>query len=210
MIESPDRVGLAQRVYNASHVLNPYLVTRHLPTEAQQLQSTATTRIRSLLLTFSTIIDDTSIITMSNYAQLHRQCRTLENLFDSKLTSYSQVVANISRPGQDIESSGSSERWRDLEAELDDLSVKVRYQLESLTLSVDSCLLQLEEINEQLATLASTPDLMSPSMLRAIQRHRELHQDNMRELKRTKVHTLKAKEMLRTHAAMIDQRQTCA
>lgn len=28
---------------------------------------------------------------------------------------------------------------------------------------------------------------MSASMLRAIQRHRELQQDNMRELKRTKV-----------------------
>ncbi|KAJ3517876.1 hypothetical protein NLJ89_g227 [Agrocybe chaxingu] len=108
---------------------------------------------------------------MSNYDQLHRQCRTLENLFDSKLTSYSQLAASISRPGQDIESSGSTERWKDLEVELDDLAAK------------------LEEINEQLAVLASTPDLMSASMLRAIQRHRELHQDNMRELKRTKTNT---------------------
>lgn len=63
---------------------------------------------------------------MSNYDQLHRQCRTLENLFDSKLTSYSQLASSISRPGGDIESSGSSERWKDLELELDDLSVKVR------------------------------------------------------------------------------------
>jgi len=55
-----------------------------------------------------------------------------------------------------------------LELELDDLSVK------------------LEEINEQLAALARTPELMSASMLRAIQRHRELQQDSMRELKRTK------------------------
>jgi Golgi SNAP receptor complex protein 1 len=62
---------------------------------------------------------------MSSYDQLHRQCRTLENLFDSKLTSYSQLVAAISRPGQDIEASGSGERWRDLELELDDLSAKV-------------------------------------------------------------------------------------
>lgn len=66
---------------------------------------------------------------MSNYDQLHRQCRTLENLFDSKLTSYSQLVANISRPGQDIESSGSTERWKDLELELDDLSIKVAPQV---------------------------------------------------------------------------------
>ncbi|KAF9486581.1 v-SNARE protein [Pholiota conissans] len=105
---------------------------------------------------------------MSNYDQLHRQCRTLENLFDSKLTSYSQLVATISRPNQDVEASGSSERWRDLELELDDLSAK------------------LEEINDQLGDLAKNPDLMSNSMLRAVQRHRELQQDNMRELKRTK------------------------
>ena len=44
---------------------------------------------------------------------------------------------------------------------------------------------QLEETNEQLATL--NPETLSPSMLRAIQRHRELFQDNSRELKRTKV-----------------------
>ncbi|KAF5313118.1 hypothetical protein D9619_002589 [Psilocybe cf. subviscida] len=105
----------------------------------------------------------------SNYDQLHRQCRTLENLFDSKLTSYSQLVANLGRPGNDIESSGATERWRDLELELDDLSMK------------------LEEINEQLGELAKTPELMSSSMLRAIQRHRELQQDSSRELKRTKM-----------------------
>lgn len=46
---------------------------------------------------------------------------------------------------------------------------------------------QLEEINEQLAALAKEPDALSPSMLRAIQRHRELFQDNVRELNRTKV-----------------------
>ncbi|KAF8910140.1 v-SNARE protein [Gymnopilus junonius] len=111
---------------------------------------------------------------MSQYDQLHRQCRTLENLFDSKLTSYSQLAANISRPGQDVESSGSLERWKDLELELDDLLSK------------------LEEINEQLGVLASKPELMSASMLRAIQRHRELYQDNMRELKRTKTNVKQA------------------
>jgi Golgi SNAP receptor complex protein 1 len=46
---------------------------------------------------------------------------------------------------------------------------------------------QLEEINEQLGEMARNPELMSNSMLRAIQRHKELQQDNMRELKRTKV-----------------------
>lgn len=61
---------------------------------------------------------------MSDYEQLHRQCRTLENLFDTKLNSYSQLSAAISRSHGDIEAHGSSERWRDLEAELDDLLEK--------------------------------------------------------------------------------------
>ncbi|KAF5323546.1 hypothetical protein D9611_005612 [Ephemerocybe angulata] len=104
---------------------------------------------------------------MSNYDQLHRQCRTLENLFDAKLTSYSQLVASLSRP-QDLEANGSSERYRDLEMELEDLSGK------------------LQEINDQLGELASKPELLSTSMLRAIQRHRELHRDNVREFNRTK------------------------
>ena len=69
---------------------------------------------------------------MSNYDQLHRQCRTLENLFDAKLTTYSQLVASISRTGgpganDDVEATGSGERWRDLEAELDDLANKVSF-----------------------------------------------------------------------------------
>jgi len=105
---------------------------------------------------------------MSNYDQLHRQCRTVENLFDSKLTSYSQLVSSISQHLDDVEASGSRERWRDLELELDDLLEK------------------LEETNEQLSALANEPDTLSTSMLRAIQRHAELFQDNARELKRTK------------------------
>ncbi|KAJ7103252.1 hypothetical protein B0H15DRAFT_203099 [Mycena belliarum] len=105
---------------------------------------------------------------MSAYDQLHRQCRTLENLFDSKLTSYSQLVSSISAHSNDVEASGSSERWRDLELELDDLLEK------------------LEETNEQLSVLASEPDTLSAPMSRAVQRHAELFQDNARELRRTK------------------------
>lgn len=128
---------------------------------------------------------------MSNYDQLHRQCRTLENLFDTKLTSYSQLIHTLSRPGADIEASGSAARWKDLELELDDIASKVRL---FLTLAERFCadtqallISQLEEIIDQLEKLATSPDLMSPSMLRAIQRHGELYQDDMRELKRAKV-----------------------
>jgi golgi SNAP receptor complex member 1 len=65
---------------------------------------------------------------MSTYEQLHRQCRTLESLFDSKLTSYSQLASAVARPVDDVEASGSRERWKDLELELEDLLEKVRPQ----------------------------------------------------------------------------------
>ncbi|KAG7452248.1 v-SNARE protein [Guyanagaster necrorhizus] len=113
---------------------------------------------------------------MANYEQLHRQCRTLESLFDSKLTSYSQLVSALSRPNEDVEANGSSERWKDLELEVDDLLEK------------------LEETNEKLGALTNEPDILSQSMLRAIQRHRELYQDNVQAVKRTKASVKQAME----------------
>ncbi|PFH52243.1 hypothetical protein AMATHDRAFT_74307 [Amanita thiersii Skay4041] len=111
---------------------------------------------------------------MSNYDQLHRQCRTLENLFDSKLTSYNQLASSIARSKQDVEATGSSERWKDLERELEELLEK------------------LEDANQQLSTFAREPELLSPAMLRTIQRHREIYQDNGRELRRTKTNVQNA------------------
>ncbi|CCM00029.1 uncharacterized protein FIBRA_02055 [Fibroporia radiculosa] len=106
---------------------------------------------------------------MSTYDSLHRQCRTLESLFDTKLTSYSRLASTVSRGQDDIEANGSTERWRDLEADVDELLDKLR------------------EINDQLSALASdTENPPSQSMLRAIQRHREVYQDYARELRRTK------------------------
>ncbi|KAF7311134.1 WD40 containing SNARE-dependent exocytosis protein [Mycena chlorophos] len=107
-------------------------------------------------------------IIMSSYDQLHRTARTLENLFYTKLTAYSQLVSTISRHTDDVEASGSSERWKDMELELDDLMEK------------------LEETNEQLAVLSNEPDVVSASMQRTIQHHGEIFRDNVRELKRTK------------------------
>ncbi|KAI0363617.1 V-snare-domain-containing protein [Pilatotrama ljubarskyi] len=106
---------------------------------------------------------------MSNYDSLHRQCRTLESLFDTKLTAYARLASSITRNNDDVEASGSSERWRDLEAEVDELLEK------------------LQEINDELSTVANdTQNPPSPSMLRAIQRHREVYLDYARELRRTK------------------------
>jgi len=107
-------------------------------------------------------------MTMSNYDNLHRQCRTLENQFDVKLASYSQLVSSFSRSKPDLEASGSLERWQELETELEELLEK------------------LEEANEHLSKLAANPELLSPAMLRTIQRHREVCQDHARELRRTK------------------------
>ena len=63
---------------------------------------------------------------MSTTESLHKQCRTLESLFDNKLTAYSRLAATITRPGShDLENTGSLERWQDLEVELEELLQKV-------------------------------------------------------------------------------------
>lgn len=62
---------------------------------------------------------------MSDYDSLHRQCRTIESLFDAKLTSYSRLASSITRNQDDIEAGGATERWKDLEAEVDELLLKV-------------------------------------------------------------------------------------
>ncbi|KAH8835563.1 V-snare-domain-containing protein [Flagelloscypha sp. PMI_526] len=112
---------------------------------------------------------------MSNYDALHRQCRTLENIFDTKLNSYSSLVSALSSGSSDVEASGSSARWKDLELELDELMEK------------------LEDINNQMSALSTTqPDTLSPSMLRTIQRHREVYMDHTRDLKRTKANVQNA------------------
>jgi Golgi SNAP receptor complex protein 1 len=61
---------------------------------------------------------------MATYDSLHRQCRTLESLFDSKLTSYARLAASISRAGtnDDLEAGPS---WREAESEVEDLLEKV-------------------------------------------------------------------------------------
>ncbi|KAI0033993.1 V-snare-domain-containing protein [Vararia minispora EC-137] len=106
---------------------------------------------------------------MATYDSLHRQARTLESLFDTKLTAYARAGSSISRGGPDDVESGSGARWRDMEGEVEDLLEK------------------LGETNEQLSALSG--DSMNPpsqSMLRAIQRHREVYQDYSREFRRTK------------------------
>ncbi len=66
---------------------------------------------------------------MSTYDSLHRQCRTLEALFDTKLTAYARLASSITRNHEDLEAGGSGERWRDLEHEVDELLEKVRHLL---------------------------------------------------------------------------------
>jgi len=105
---------------------------------------------------------------MANYDSLHRQCRTLESLFDAKLTSYSRLAASISRAGthDDVEAGPS---WREAESEVEDLLEK------------------LGETNAELDAVAQDSDNPpSQSMLRAIQRHRDVCQDYGREFRRTK------------------------
>jgi hypothetical protein len=67
---------------------------------------------------------------MATYDALHRQCRTLESLFDAKLTTYTRLASSISRgEHNDLEASGSNERWKDVELEVEDLLEKVKIML---------------------------------------------------------------------------------
>jgi len=94
---------------------------------------------------------------------------TLESLLDSKLTSYSRLATAIAREEDDVEASGSSERWRNLEEEVDGLLEKLR------------------ETNDELSILLNNPTSPpSHSMTLAIQRHREVLNDYQREARRTK------------------------
>ena len=53
--------------------------------------------------------------------------------------------------------------------------------------------LQLGEINDELDTLSNDANSqVTQTMLRAIQRHRDVHQDNIREFRRTKVRRVAA------------------
>ncbi|KZT27696.1 V-snare-domain-containing protein [Neolentinus lepideus HHB14362 ss-1] len=105
---------------------------------------------------------------MSTYDSLHRQCQTLESLFDVKLTSYSRLASTVTS-GADVEAGGSGERWKDLELEVGDLLEK------------------LGESNDKLSELThDSENPLSPSMLRTIQRHREIYNDYVREFRRTK------------------------
>ena len=61
---------------------------------------------------------------MSTYDTYRRECRTLESLLDAKLTSYSRLASNLG-VDDDVEASGSQERWADLEEEIDGLLEKV-------------------------------------------------------------------------------------
>lgn len=131
---------------------------------------------------------------MATYDSLHRQCRTLESLFDTKLTSYARLASTISRPGvEDVEAEGSTARVQDVEQDVQELLEKVSSQSFKYCLTVSYLhsamgAPQLGEANDQLSTLANdTENPPSQSMLRAIQRHRDVYQDYVRELRRTKV-----------------------
>jgi hypothetical protein len=87
------------------------------------------------------------LVPMSTYDTLHRQCRTLESLFDTKLTAYSRLAASISNPqAQDVESAGSSERWKDVELEGDELLEKVRPTPSSKSTHFQGCSLSWKKL----------------------------------------------------------------
>ncbi|KAI0059501.1 v-SNARE protein [Artomyces pyxidatus] len=121
---------------------------------------------------------------MATYESLHRQCRTLESLFDTKLTSYARLASTLSRPSDpsnehvDVEAGGAAgARWRGMEAEVE----------------VEELLEKLGETNAALDKVAAdTENPPSQSMMRAIQRHRDVYVDYTREFRRTKTNVQSA------------------
>lgn len=65
---------------------------------------------------------------MATYDSLHRQCRTLESLFDTKLTAYARLASAIAKNSEDVEASGSRGRWQEVEVEVEDLLEKADEQ----------------------------------------------------------------------------------
>lgn len=109
---------------------------------------------------------------MSNYDSVRRQCRTIENLIDNKLSSYSRLV---SPNNDDLESGLVSERRQDLEAEIEDL------------------LEQLRDANDRLSNeMVELGTPASSSQQHSIQRHKEVLQGHIREYQQTKRNVQKA------------------
>jgi len=109
---------------------------------------------------------------MSKLDALRRQCRTLESLLDTKLTSYARIASTASTASNvDLESG----RWGDIENEVEGLLEKLR------------------DTNEEMAALLNDPD--SPptqSTLHAVQRHRDILQDYMRDFAQTRTNAKSA------------------
>jgi len=65
---------------------------------------------------------------MSSFDALRKQLRTLESLIDTKLNAYSRLAVTISNApsGQSDLEAGPSERWSDMEEEIEGLLEKVR------------------------------------------------------------------------------------
>jgi len=103
---------------------------------------------------------------MSSYDALRRQCRTLENQIDNKLSTFSKLGSS---DPDELESGIVSQRRLDLEDEISDL------------------LQQLRDTNTRLEESADNSELSSSSSFHhAIQRHREVLQDYTREFQQTK------------------------
>jgi hypothetical protein len=101
---------------------------------------------------------------MATYDSLHRQCRTLESLFDSKLTSYSRLAASISRAGtnEDIEAGPS---WREAESEVEDLLEKVRCQCPCLSINLGNRPGRIAWVSSERRIRLWTPSLMTQTIL---------------------------------------------
>ncbi|EJU02644.1 V-snare-domain-containing protein [Dacryopinax primogenitus] len=111
---------------------------------------------------------------MATYDSLRRSLRTLESTLDAKLTTYSKLASSI--PSS---SSGAYEEAGTGTTELEE--------------DISSLLDRLRDQNDHLSRILSTPSAPSgPSVSHAVQRHRDVLQDFVRDFRRTQANVKSA------------------
>lgn len=124
---------------------------------------------------------------MSKLDALRRQCRTLESLLDTKLSSYARLASAASTSNY---SDLGSTRWDDIENEVEGLLEKVCNVagVSPLVVILTALNSQLRDTNNEMTSILDDPDAPpSQSTLHAVQRHRDILQDYLRDFAQTRV-----------------------
>uniref|UniRef100_A0A1B6DI47 Golgi SNAP receptor complex member 1 n=2 Tax=Clastoptera arizonana TaxID=38151 RepID=A0A1B6DI47_9HEMI len=111
---------------------------------------------------------------MSNWEDLRKQARKLENEIDLKLVSFSKL------------GTGTSGLYKNNESSDTEPLLSSEHMFESVTLEIEQLLAKLTAVNEKLNDISSGDQNGGAAMLHTLQRHREILQDYTQEFHKTK------------------------